>query len=120
MRWPRSSDSRRRSPRPGSSQSRDQLGQVRPVVQEPCRRRVKSGSFVQQLRLQRLDRKQRDQAHDRADLELDRPAVGQVQHVVVELSSSSHRPMPCSPPPMLVMASAMYRKCSKNLVAMSS
>ena len=44
MRWPRSSESRRRSPRPGSCQRETRLGEVRAVVEEPLQARVKPGS----------------------------------------------------------------------------
>ncbi len=49
------------------------------------RRAVKSGSLLQQLRLQRLHGEERNQSDHRADLQRHDSAVGQVQLVVIEL-----------------------------------
>ena len=70
MRWPRSSDSSRRSPRPGSSQCETSARELRPVRRGTTRsRRANPGSASQQLRLERLDGEQRDQADHRAHLQ---------------------------------------------------
>ena len=120
MRWPRSSDSSRRSPRPGSSQRETSSARSGRCLQKPLQRAaVKSGSCSSN------SGSSVSTANSGISPTIERTfsgivaAVGQVQHVVVELILLVPQAR-CPSPPMLVIASAMCRKCSKNLVAMSS
>ena len=85
MRWPRSSDSSRRSPRPGSSQRETSWARSGRCFRNHSQAPREVRQLLQQLRLERLDGEERNQPDHRAHLERDRPAVGQVQLVVVEL-----------------------------------
>ncbi len=85
MRWPRSSDSSRRWPRPGSSQRDTSCASSRAVVQEPVQPALEVRQLVQHLRLQGFHGEKRNQPDHRPQPLHQSAAVGQVQHVVIEL-----------------------------------
>ena len=84
MRSARTSASRRRSPRPGSYQRETRLASCGRFCQEPVKAALETGQLLEQVRLERLDGQQRDQADQRADLEAHHPAVRELQNVVEE------------------------------------
>src|SRR5579862_8991354 len=64
---------------------RYQSRQIRACIQEPFQSLAEFRHVLQQLRLERLDRKQRDQSNHRAQAQGREGAVWQPQHVVEEL-----------------------------------
>ena len=97
---------------------RDEARELRPVAQEPAHPAPEPRQPLEQVRLDRLDGEQRDQPDQRPDLQRDVLAGIEVEHVVEEAVVLV--PERDAVPPTPLSAAAMYRKCSKNLVAMSS
>ena len=69
---------------PGARIEATLCGQVGPVVDEPLHPPLESGQTIQQLRLQRVHREQRNQPDHRSHPQRKRCAVRQVQDVVEE------------------------------------
>jgi len=60
------------------------VGQVAAILDEPLHASLETGELVHQARLERLHREQRNQPHNRADLQRHMAAIGHMEHVVVK------------------------------------
>jgi hypothetical protein len=85
------------------------------VLQEPVHAPAEAGQALDDVVVEQLHRHQRDQAHQRADLQRDGVAVDQ-DLIVIETVVLVPQPVP----PRAFMASTMATKCSKNFEATSS
>ena len=65
--------------------ARHQLGQIRPVLEEPRQPVPQPRQLAVQMLFQHMHREQRNQADDRANAHRHARAVGELQHVVEEL-----------------------------------
>src|SRR5262249_30605184 len=68
----------------GLSPARDQRGELWPVLEKPSKPRFELRYAGEQLGLEDLDRKERDEANDRPHSQRDRLAIGEPEQVIVE------------------------------------